>query len=192
MQGQGDAALSLGGPARAVEGPGPRVRLLPRPRLLQVPGQQLRDPPRRLRGPGQEGAVRGVSARLGDGPGIRPPQPARRDPHRARAVPGARLDARAAGRDRIDDGARQRVPRRLREAPGLGLARLRAVGACSSTRSSRSARSPSRSRRRTCSPTITSRRPTTSTTPRSRRTPTRYQLPAEFQAIDVEAIRARI
>ncbi len=39
-------------------GPGPRLRLHPRPQLLEVPGQQLRHPQGRLRGRGEEGTLR--------------------------------------------------------------------------------------------------------------------------------------
>ena len=191
MQGQGDAALSWEGLRAQWKGQGLDLRLLPRPRLLAVPGQQLRDPPRRLRGSGEEGAVRGVPARLGDGPRVRPPQPARRDPHRARAVPGARLDAGAAGCDRIDDGARERVPRRLRDPRGLGLARLRAwqlffdtiheIGQISKPIAPEDVLTNDY-----VAPANDFDHAKVKADADS------YELPEEFEAIDVEAIRARI
>ncbi len=167
----------LGRAARAMGRAGARVRLLPRSRLLQVPGQQLRHPPRRLRGPGEEGGLPGVFSGMGDGARVRPSQPARRDRHRAQAVPRAGLDPQAAGRHQIDDGARQRVPAATSPSARAGAGTTSTSGACSSRPSRRSARSPRTSRRRTCSRTISSPRPTPSTTRASRPMPTATSCP---------------
>ena len=97
---QGRRRALLGRPARAVEGPGSRLRLHPRQGLLEAAGQQLRHPQGRLRGPGEEEALRPLSAGLGGRPRIRQAEPARRDPDRDDAVPGPRVADDPDRRDR--------------------------------------------------------------------------------------------
>ena len=53
MAGPGRHGAVVGRPARPVEGPGPRLRLHPRPQLLQAAGEQLRHPQGGFRGRGE-------------------------------------------------------------------------------------------------------------------------------------------
>ena len=97
--GPGRRRALLGGAARPVEGPGARLRLHPRQQLLEASGQQLRHPQGGFRRRGEEGPLCPLSAGLGGGPRVRPPQSARRDADRHGAVPRPRLADDPAGRD---------------------------------------------------------------------------------------------
>ena len=65
MSGQGRRGAVVGRPARPVEGPGPRLRLHPRPQLLEAAGQQLRHPQGGLRGRGEAGQSTPATSRAG-------------------------------------------------------------------------------------------------------------------------------
>ena len=99
-----------------------------------LPGQHLRRPRRRPRGSRQEGLPRQVSARLGDGPRIRLPQPARR---RCEAVfeqfPTLATNiGPELGTTSILQQI-ERLPRRHGQARGLGLTTTWQPGRSSST-----------------------------------------------------------
>ena len=98
--------------------------LLGRRASRSFPAEHLRHPQRGLRRRRRRRtAAPALSARLGDGPRVRPPEPARRDPDRHGAVPRPRLADDARRRHRIDDAARQRVPRRLSPSARAGAGR---------------------------------------------------------------------
>ena len=170
--GPGRRGALLGRPARRMDRHRARLRILARRAELAAVRQHLRRPRRRPRRSRQEGLPRQVPARLGDGPRIRLPQPARRGRSGVRAVPDARHQHRAGARHHLDPAADQRLPRRHGQAQGLGLARHGALADLLRQDLRARSRSPSRSRPRTSAPTTASVRPTTSTTPRSRPTPT--------------------
>ena len=107
--GPGRRGARLGRPARRVDRPGPRLRLLARRAEVAAAGQHLRDARGRPRRSRQEGLPRQVSARLGDGPRVRLPEPARRGRSRVRAVPDACHQHRARARHHVDPAADRNV-----------------------------------------------------------------------------------
>ncbi|CAA9542602.1 MAG: hypothetical protein AVDCRST_MAG59-970, partial [uncultured Thermomicrobiales bacterium] len=123
-RGSGRCRPLLGGAACPVVRPGARLRLHPRQGLVEVPGKLVPDPADRLRGRGAGRPLHPLPARLGDGAGVRLPEPAGGDPdHDGGAVDraGAQRHLRGqGGRRRVDVAARHGLPRRLGRACRLG------------------------------------------------------------------------
>ena len=150
MSGPGRRGAVVGRPARPVEGPGPRLRLYPRPQLLQAPGQQLRHPQGGFRGCRPRRTSTTATSRAGP-PGSSSASSIRA-PRRQIVMeqfPGLSSQMTPRRRDRVDDAARQRLPGRWDEREQVGLPHHAEAGSCSSTPAARSARSAATSRPRT-------------------------------------------
>ncbi len=143
--GQGDAALSWEGLRAEWIATGLEFEYWLGVQNSHLSGQHLRRAPVGPRGRRQARLSRGVPAGWAMGLEFAYHNPRGRGRSRVRAVPDAGLEPRRGARHHVDPPADQRLPRRYGSPRRLGLARHGELAGRSSTRSTRWARSRSRS-----------------------------------------------